>query len=251
MASVHARLKNQYKFKKQTVFSARFDKQDEDNLVLDETEIFVYLNINFTRTETDIVNIHIKSPLAHQFRIHEMKESGWRFIEINSMTIYFYKTGEMNGSSFMKIPLRSSVFLNTKKDDKCCFIWSIPAHRHPFNNSHPRRLSNYRQKLNELKIELFDFSNGFKCSDVQKLEKLKKLSFNIVELTFYQDQNKWKYQLIPIEKSKNEDDRVVDFLIYKNNYVLVKQICLILGNRKCNFSCRKTLNFLYKSQCII
>ena len=31
------RLINQYKFKYQTDFSARFDKQDEDNQVLDET----------------------------------------------------------------------------------------------------------------------------------------------------------------------------------------------------------------------
>ena len=38
---IYARLLNQYKFKYQTVFSARFDKQDEDNQVLDETELFI------------------------------------------------------------------------------------------------------------------------------------------------------------------------------------------------------------------
>ena len=46
MATVYARLTNQYKFKYQTVISARFDKQDEDNQVLDETEFFIELNIN-------------------------------------------------------------------------------------------------------------------------------------------------------------------------------------------------------------
>ena len=35
LAVIYARLINQYKFKYQTVFSARFDKQDEDNQVLD------------------------------------------------------------------------------------------------------------------------------------------------------------------------------------------------------------------------
>ena len=35
---IYARIKNQYKFKYQTVFSARFDEQDEDNQLLDETE---------------------------------------------------------------------------------------------------------------------------------------------------------------------------------------------------------------------
>ena len=43
---------------------------------------------------------------------------------------------------------------------------------------------------NELHIEGFDISNGFKCSDVNKFEKLKKTSREVFELNFYQDQNK-------------------------------------------------------------
>ena len=42
----YARLINQYEFTYQTVFSARFDKQDEYDQVLDETEFFINLNIN-------------------------------------------------------------------------------------------------------------------------------------------------------------------------------------------------------------
>ena len=41
LSVIYARLINQYKFRYQTVFSARFDKQDEDNQVLDETELFI------------------------------------------------------------------------------------------------------------------------------------------------------------------------------------------------------------------
>ena len=37
MAIIYSRLINQYKFRYQVVFSARFDKQDEDGLLLDET----------------------------------------------------------------------------------------------------------------------------------------------------------------------------------------------------------------------
>ena len=55
----------------------------------------------------------------------EMKNNGWRFDKINSLTIYFYKTGARNGSNFIKIPLRSSALLNIEGDDKYCFIWSI------------------------------------------------------------------------------------------------------------------------------
>ena len=41
MANIHARIINQYKFKYQTVFSARLDKQGEDGQMLDETEFFM------------------------------------------------------------------------------------------------------------------------------------------------------------------------------------------------------------------
>ena len=47
MSVTCARLINQYNFKYQTVFSARLDKQGDDNQVLDETELFISLNINF------------------------------------------------------------------------------------------------------------------------------------------------------------------------------------------------------------
>ena len=145
---------------------------------MDETEIFIVLKINHKLTETDIDNINIKSSLEHQIQIQEMKESGWRFDKNNSMTVYFYKTGEMNDKSYVKIPLRSPATLNIENDDKYCFLWSFIAYLHPCNNNQPNRISNYRKYFNELNIEGFDFTNGFKCSDVQKFEKL-----NIYQLT--------------------------------------------------------------------
>ena len=93
LSIIYARLINQYKFRYQTVFSARFDKQDEDNHVLDETELFINLNINHNLTESDIDKTDIKSPLEHQIQQQELKDSGWRFDKVNSMTVYFYKTG--------------------------------------------------------------------------------------------------------------------------------------------------------------
>ena len=79
IAVIYARLINQYKFKYQTVFSARFGKQDEDNQVLDETELSINLNINHNLTENDLDKIDIKSPLVHQIQQQEMKDSGRRF----------------------------------------------------------------------------------------------------------------------------------------------------------------------------
>ena len=87
LSIIYARSINPWKFKYQTVFSARFDKQNEDNQVLDETEFFINLNVIHNSTETDINNIDVKSPLEHQKEQQQVKDSGWRFNKINSMTV--------------------------------------------------------------------------------------------------------------------------------------------------------------------
>ena len=241
MAIIYARLINQYKFRYQTVFSARFDKQDEDGLLLDETELFINLNINQNLTQSDIDNINIIFPLEKQIQQQEMKDSGWRFDKVNSMTIYFYKNTEMNGSNYIKIPLRSNGILNVENNDKYCFLWSILASLYPCNNNHPNKVSNYKPYFNELNIQDFDFSRGFRCSDVHKFNEVTNLSVNIFELNFYQDQNQWKHKLIPIEISKNDSDRVIDLAIYKNHYVLIKKLDVFLGDHNKKIICRRCL----------
>ena len=242
MAIIYSRLINQYKFRYQTVFSARFDKQDEDGLLLDETELFINLNINQNLTQSDIDNINITFPLERQIQQQEMKDSGWRFDKINSMTIYFFKTNDLNGSNYIKIPLRSNAILNIENNDKYCFIWSILASLYPCNNTHPNRVSNYKPYFNKLNIQDFDFTNGFKCRDVHKFNELNNLSVNIFELNFYQDQNQWKHKLIPIEISKNNSDRVIDLAIYKNHYVFIKKLDVFLGDHNKKYICRRCLS---------
>ena len=51
-----------------------------------------------------------------------MKDSGRRFDRIISMTVYFYKTGELDVRSFVKIPLRSKAILYIENNDKYCLI---------------------------------------------------------------------------------------------------------------------------------
>ena len=75
--------------------------EDEDNLVLDGIELFIVLESNKKITESDIGNIEINCPLETQIQKQEMKNSGWRFDKINSMTIYSFKTTKMNGSSIL------------------------------------------------------------------------------------------------------------------------------------------------------
>ena len=241
MSIIYARLINQYKFRYQTVFSARYDKQDEDGQLLDETELFNNLNINQNLTQSDLDNINITFPLERQIQQQEMKDIGWRFDKLFSMTIYFYKTSEMNGSNYIKLPLRSNAILNIENNDKYCLLWSILASLYPCNNNHPNRVSNYRLYFNELNIQGFDFTNGVKCSHFHRFNELNNLSVNIFEVNFYQDQNQWKHKLLPIEVSENDSDRVIDLGIYKNHYILIKKLDVFLGDHNKKFICRRCL----------
>ena len=158
------------------------------------------------------------------------------------MKISFYKTGELNGSNYVKIPLRTNAILNIDNFDKYCFLWSVLDHLHPCNNNHANRVSNCRQYFDKLNFESFDFSNGFICSGLQYFEKLNNLSINLFEINFYQDQNEWKHNLIPIEVSKNDSDRFVGLIIYKNQYALIKKLHVFLGSHNKIFVRRRCLN---------
>ena len=239
---IYARLINRYKFKYHTLFSAIFYKIYEEDQRSNETALYTNFKNNQNITESDIDNIDVISQLEHQIQFQETKESGLIFDKINSMKIEFYKTGELNGSSYVVIPLRSNALINIKNDDKFYFTWSRLASLLPCDNDHPNRISNYKQYFDELNIEGFDFSNEFKCSYVHKFEKLNNSSINIFELIFHQNKNKWKPNSIPIEISENDSNRVIDLLIYKNHYALIKKLNVFLGDYHEIFLCRRCLN---------
>ena len=135
----------------------------------------------------------------------------------------FYKTDEIKGSCYGKFPFRSSASITVGNDNKCCFVGSKIAKLHPCESIHPSRVSTYRQYLNELNIQGFNFRKEFDCSVVHQLEKLNNLSTNLFELNFDQDENKWKHNLYAIKISENDSDRVVDLLIYKIHCVFIKE----------------------------
>ena len=80
--------------------------------------------------------------------------------------------------------MRSNDILNIENNDKYCFLWSILAYLHPCNNNHPNRVWSYRQYFDELNIQDFDFTDGFRCGGVHKFNELSNLSVNIFELVF-------------------------------------------------------------------
>ena len=96
--------------------------------------------------------------------------------------------------------------------------------------------------MDELDIEGFDFTYGFKCSDVHRFNELKNLSIKFFELNSYQDQNKWGHKLIPIEISKNNSDKKIDLAIYKNHYIPIKKLDVFLGDHIKKFTCKQCLS---------
>ena len=129
------------------------------------------------------------------------------------------------------------------------FFWSLLASLHPCNNNHPNRVSTYKQYFDELNINGFNFGKGFKCIGVHKFNDMKKLSFNIFEVTFYQDQDNWRHKLIPIEISKNTSDRVIDLGIYKNRFILIKKLDVFFGDHIKRIVCRQCLSSYTRKKC--
>ena len=142
LSVIYARLINQYKFKYHTLFSASFYKINEEDQRNNEIELYINIKINHNLTESDIHNIDVTSQLDHQILVQENRESGWIFDKIISMKISFYKSIELNGTSYVKIPLRSNAILKVQNNDKNCFVWSILASLHPCENTHPSRVNN-------------------------------------------------------------------------------------------------------------
>ena len=157
MATIYARLINQYKFNYHMLFSASFCRNFEEDQRNNEIEKFINLSINHNLTETDHIGIDVKSQLENQIQIQETMDSGWIFDKINSMIIKFHETGEINASSCVNLPLRSFALINIKNDDKYRFFSSFLAYFHSCENDHPNRMSNHRIYFNELKTKGFDF----------------------------------------------------------------------------------------------
>ena len=94
------------------MFSARFHQQDEDDQVPDETNLNINLKPIQNLTQPDIDNIDFKPQL--QLKKQKQKIVVGSLIKIISMTIFFYKSSDLNASSYVKVPLGSSAVLKLK-----------------------------------------------------------------------------------------------------------------------------------------
>ena len=72
-------------------FWARFEKHDEDDEVLDGTEMCINLNINRIIAESDFDIIDVRSQSVKQIENQESEDSCWRLDKNISMTNFSTK----------------------------------------------------------------------------------------------------------------------------------------------------------------
>ena len=130
--------------------------------------------------------------------------------------------------TYKKFPIRTNAILNIQNNDTYCLLWSILAVIHPVDKD-PQRVSKYIPYLNELNITDIDFTNGMKITDIDKIENLNnQLSINVFE---YSTDEYNDYKLVPLYISKNiENRRIIDLILYKNHYILLKNSMSSLVN---------------------
>ena len=85
--------------------------------MIDQYEFFIILNNNHNLTVSVIFIITLRFQLQEQIQKQDLKDGGWRFDMNMSMTKHFNKTGELNGSSYVSLPLRSSATMNFQTDE--------------------------------------------------------------------------------------------------------------------------------------
>ena len=178
--------------------------------------------------------------LDNEIETRDMEGSGWNVQGINHLKIYFHKTNPINGQTYVKFPIRSNAILNIQNNDTYCFLWGILDSIHPVNEN-PQRVSKYIPYQNELNITDIDFSNGMKIPDIDKFENLNnQLSINVFEYTTDDDND---YKLVPLYISKNiENRRIIDLILYKNHYILLKKLHVFIGEQDNRFVCRNCLS---------
>ena len=84
------------------LFLVFFNKYGEDNEIISEIKLPITSNFTHNLTQSDRDDISIQWTLENRIRSIQMKESVWNFQKITSMKISFFKSAELDGSSYAK-----------------------------------------------------------------------------------------------------------------------------------------------------
>ena len=235
----YGELINQFKFKIRFYANVKYLLNHEDEPP-EESNHYINVDIIHILTRLQLNDIYIMTELDNESENRDMEGSGWNVQGINHLKIYFHKTNAINGRTYIEFPIRTNSILNIQNNDTYCFLWSILANLHPVDKN-PQRVSKYIPYQNELNINNIDFTNGMKISDIDKFENLNnQLSINVFE---YSEEKDNDYKLVPLYISKNiENRRIVDLILYKNHYILLKKLHVFIGKHDNIYVCRNCLS---------
>ena len=235
----YGELIRQFKFKIRFYANVKYLLEHEDELSEEVNHYIGVDNINIL-TRLQLNDLDIITDLDNEIQNRDMEGSGWNVQGINHLKIYFDKTNPINGMTYKKFPIRINSILNIQNNDTYCFLWSILASIHLVNEN-PHRVSKYTPYQNELNITDIDFTNGMRITDIDKFENLNnQLSINVFEYSKEEDN---EYQLVPLYISKNiENRRIIDLILYKNHYILLKKLLVFIGKHDNIYVCRNCLS---------
>ena len=170
-----------------------------------------------------------------------MSGSGWNVQRLFYLEIEVYKIYGIRCNSFIELPKMSNVSLNIQNNDTYFSIWSIIAKVFPTDDM-SIRVTKYTHHFNKLNIANIDFTNGMQITDIPKFERLKKnLSINVFGL---QNSRNEKNHGVKKNAKNNLNTTIIDLLLYKISYVLIKKLDALINNNQeyKNFICRNCLS---------
>ena len=147
MSIKYGELIKQFEFKIKVFANFRYHKNIED----EPTEVVnhdISIDIIDNSTKIQLNDLDISTDLDNEKERREMQGSGWDLQGINHLKIYFHKTNELNGMTYVKFPIRSNSVLNNQNADTYCFLWSILASIYPVDKDPQSLVNIYHIKMN-------------------------------------------------------------------------------------------------------
>ena len=109
------------------------------------------------------------------------KGSNWTIHKVICLEINTLQYSPIAAFSYIPLPCKISTshsVLNIKNVDQKCFLWSVLAALHPVSrDSHPERVSHYRQYENELSMN--DINYPVSLGKLEKFEKQNNISIHV------------------------------------------------------------------------
>jgi hypothetical protein len=156
------------------------------------------------------------------------EESGLTIIKIDSLLLYINPYIISLGGSYVELPqniIRSQACINVKNKDNNCFLWSILAYYHVNDKlKNPSRLAHYKKSPFLEKLDTSMLIYPVDLNQITEFESKNKLRINVYKL-LNDDKT-----ITNIYLSEKNEYQIINLLLYKNHYILIKNINRLLAH---------------------